>query len=114
MKNLPPSLNNLENERKQRFTAARETALAISEYLVKTYHANKVVLVGSLLDERRFNIHSDIDLCVQGIPSENYFRAVGESLLKASPFDVDLIPMEHVSERMNKHVMEGEVLYVKA
>jgi predicted nucleotidyltransferase len=104
----------LENERKQRFTAARKTALAISEYLVKTYHANKVVLVGSLLDERRFDIHSDIDLCVQGIPSDSYFRAVGESLLQASPFDIDLIPMEHGSERMNKHVMEGEVLYVRA
>lgn len=99
---------------RQRFTAARKTALPISEYLVKTCHASKVVLVGSLLDERRFDIHSDIDLCVQGIPSDSYFRAVGESLLQASPFDIDLIPMEHGSERMNKHVMEGEVLYVRA
>jgi predicted nucleotidyltransferase len=104
----------LEQKRRQRFNAARKTALAISDFLVKTYHADKIVLIGSLLDEQRFDIHSDIDLCVEGIPTDSFFRAVGESLLLAGPFDVDLIPMEHASERMNKHVIEGEVLYVKA
>jgi len=95
---------------RQRFTAARKTALPISEYLVKTCHASKVVLVGSLLDERRFDIHSDIDLCVQGIPSDSCFRAVGESLLQASPFDVDLISMEHAGERMNKHILNDDMI----
>ena len=104
----------LENKRKQRFNDARKMALALSGFLVRTYKANKVVLIGSLLDEKRFDSHSDIDLCVEGIPPDCYFRAVGESLLQAGPFDVDLIPMEHASERMNKHVAEGEVLYVKA
>lgn len=99
--------------RKRRFIAARKTARAISDYLVKTHHANRVVLVGSLLDERRFDVHSDIDLCVEGIPADSYFRAVGECLLKAGPFDVDLIPLERAGERMNSHVREGAILYGK-
>lgn len=98
---------------RQRFTAARKMARTITDFLVKTHHANRVVLVGSLLDERRFNVHSDIDLCVEGIPPDSYFRAVGESLLQAGPFDVDLIPLERSGERMNRHVSEGEVLYEK-
>ena len=103
--------DSLSNVRRQRFTAARKTARAITDFLVKTHHAKRVVLIGSLLDERRFDIHSDIDLCVEGIPPDSYFRAVGESLLQASPFDVDLIPLERTGERMNMHVKEGEVLY---
>lgn len=103
--------NTLPDVRRQRFNAARKTARAITDFLVKCHKAKRVVLIGSLLDERRFDIHSDIDLCVAGIPSDSYFRAVGESLLQASPFDVDLIPLEHAGERMNKHVKEGEVLY---
>ena len=111
---MKPITESLEKKRRQRFSDARKTALALSDFLVKTYNANKVVLIGSLCDEQRFDSHSDIDLCVEGIPSDSYFRAVGESLLQASPFDVDLIPIEHASERMHKHVMEGEVLYGKA
>jgi uncharacterized protein len=103
-----------ENKRRQRFDDARKKALTITNFLVKTYHADKVVLIGSLLDEQRFDSHSDIDLCVHGISPDSYFRAVGESLLKGGPFEVDLIPMEHASERMKRHVVEGEVLYVEA
>ena len=108
---MKQTLNSLSIVRRKRFTAARKTARAITVFLVKSHKAKRVVLIGSLLDERRFDIHSDIDLCVTGIPSDSYFRAVGESLLKAGPFDVDLIPLEHAGERMNKHVKEGEVLY---
>jgi len=87
----------LENERKQRFTAPGN-GIGDFRVSVKTYHANKVVLVGSLLDERRFDIHSDIDLCVQGF-LQTVTSGCRESLLQASPFDIDLIPMEHGSER---------------
>ena len=112
-----PSKNcyhSFERKRKLRFNAARKKALALADFLVTAFHAKKVVLIGSLLDKQRFDFHSDIDLCVEGIDSDSYFRAVGESLLQASPFDIDLIPMEHTSERMNRHIAEGEVLYVKA
>ncbi len=54
--------------------------------------AKRVWLFGSLVwgtpDE-----HADIDLAVEGLPPEVYFRAVGE-LLCAAPASVDVVEME--------------------
>jgi uncharacterized protein len=104
----------LETARRERFNAARRKARSLSGFLVRAFHARRVVLIGSLLDEQRFDIHSDIDLCVEGIPPDSYFRAVGEALMLADPFSVDLVPLERVNGRMREDVKNGRVLYGKA
>ena len=73
----------------------------------------KVVLVGSLNEKDRFGRHSDIDLCVEGIPPKKYFQVVGELLLEADEFDVDLVPIETATQRMMQSISAGKILYEK-
>lgn len=61
----------------------------------------------------RFGFHSDIDLCVEGLPDKLYFKAVGELLLTANEFEIDIIPFENLTQHMRELVETGEVLYEK-
>jgi predicted nucleotidyltransferase len=97
--------------RQRRYVLARKKARAIAELLARKYGARRVVLIGSLRDPARFDFHSDIDLCVEGIPADSFYRAAGEALVQAGAFDVDLIPGEHASERTLVGIAEGDVLY---
>jgi predicted nucleotidyltransferase len=47
-------------------------ARTASKILKEKYGAKKVVLFGSLANEKRFTPWSDVDLSVSGLPSENY------------------------------------------
>lgn len=103
----------LSSSRKRRFRKAQATLKKIVELLVKKYHVKRIVLLGSLVDKDRFGIHSDIDLCVEGIPEGRYFEAAGELLVAADVFDVDLIPFENTTPDMRERVKRGKALYEK-
>ena len=90
---------------------ARETALRLAGILSRDYQAKRIVLIGSLTNENTFDVHSDIDLCVSGLDASNYFKAVGELLIEAGDFSVDLIPIEDATDRMVKSIGKGETLY---
>jgi len=99
--------------RKQRYLKAQKVSRNILQILVKKYHVSKIILTGSLLDKNRFGFHSDIDLCVQGLSDNLYFRAVGELLLIADEFDIDIIPIESTKPKMRERIEKGRVLYEK-
>ena len=103
----------LSTAREQRYHKAEATVEKLVGLLVKKYHVKKVVLLGSLLDRERFGYHSDIDLCVEGLPEGSYFMAVGELLLDAADFDVDLISFEDATPEMKGRVKQGRLLYEK-
>jgi len=103
----------LSTAREHRYHKAEATVRKLVGLLVKKYHVKKVVLLGSLLNKGRFGYHSDIDLCVEGIPAGCYFTAVGELLLEAADFDVDLIPFEDATPEMKERVKRGRILYEK-
>ena len=75
---------------------------------LRTPGAQRVWLFGSLVwgtpDE-----HADIDLAVEGLPPEVYFRAVGELLCAASA-SVDLVELERApaqfAARIRNHGVE--------
>jgi predicted nucleotidyltransferase len=94
-----------------RYMRAREVARRLCERLVHIYGARRVVLIGSCLREDRFGPHSDIDLCVEGLYGLDYLTALGDLLIEAGEFDVDLVPIEEASEGMRAEVAAGEVLY---
>ena len=94
-----------------RYKEARETVNRLTNILRRNYHASRIVLIGSLTDEKTFDTHSDIDLCVSGLDASDYFKAVGEMLIEAGDFQVDLIPMEEVTGRMAESIEKGEILY---
>jgi len=89
---------------------AVRTAAALTEMLVKEFGARRVVLFGSALTKGAFREDSDIDLGVAGLPRESYFAAMAR-LMMSSRFDVDLKPIEEVSELLKKRISGGRVLY---
>jgi predicted nucleotidyltransferase len=99
--------------RGQRFLRAQAVLKKIMDILVMKYHVNRIILIGSLTDRHRFGFHSDIDLCVEGLPEGFYFRAVGELLLESEEFDIDIIPIENTTPEMKKRIEKGKVLYEK-
>lgn len=81
--------------------------------LVEKYDVNRIILIGSFAEAGRFGFHSDIDLCVEGLPDSLYFKAVGELLLEAGDFDVDIVPFEDATSEMKEKILQGKVIYEK-
>jgi predicted nucleotidyltransferase len=105
--------SNIKAAREQRVSKAGSVLKKAVDVLVSEYHVEKIVLIGSLADKERFGPHSDIDLCVEGVPAKRYFQAVGELLSLSEDFDIDLIPLEDATPEMKKRAMKGKVLYEK-
>ncbi len=102
-------LSGINRQRERRYIRARTLLEDLIRILVEKYQVKKIVLIGSCLNKNHF--HSDIDLCVNGLEGSLYFQALGELLIRAGEFDVDLIPMEDATERMKGYIEKGEVLY---
>lgn len=110
IKDLQASLSNARNHR---YDSAKRNLNKLVKILVKKYNVSKIILIGSLHDTRRFGFHSDIDLCVEGLSDEEYFSAVGEILLAADEFDVDIIRSEDITSEIKRHIQRGTILYEK-
>jgi len=113
MVTLKDTTNTISILRDQRVLKAQAVVKRLIHILVRDYHVSKIILVGSLADKHRFGFHSDIDLCVEGIPDKLYFKAVGELLMEAGEFDIDLVPFENVTPKMRELIEKGKVLYDK-
>lgn len=113
MVTLKDTTSSISLLREKRFLKAQAVLKRLVNILVKKYHATRIIQIGSLTDKKRFGFHSDIDLCVEGLSDELYFQAVGELLLEADEFDVDIIPLEDANARMKSRIKEGKVLYEK-
>lgn len=94
----------------KRKAQAWETAIQLSQLLSEDFGVNKVILTGSLLTDR-FSVDSDIDLAVEGLNPEWYFKAAAAVDHSGQPFPVDLIDLDRSNEWLRKRVAEGEVLY---
>lgn len=64
----------LAARRRRAWDLAREAARGLRT----RYDVTRVVVFGSLLDENRFTITSDVDIAAWGIPVDKTFRAIGE------------------------------------
>ncbi len=113
MVTLDDVASGISNLRNQRFLRARSALRRITTMLIRRYHVKKIILIGSLADKDHFGFHSDIDLCVEGLPDKLYFKAVGDLLSAADEFDVDIIPIENAARSMRGKIEKGKVLYEK-
>ncbi|TSA11175.1 MAG: nucleotidyltransferase domain-containing protein [Deltaproteobacteria bacterium] len=91
---------------------AVQVAQSLTEMLVRNYPVRKVILYGSVIEPGRFKKTSDIDIAVEGLPKKHHFEALA-LLMEASPFEVDLKPIEEVSELLRQRMVKGKVLYEK-
>lgn len=79
---------------KPRIKKGWELARKAAQILREQYHAELVVVFGSLLHETRFTQWSDVDIAAWGIPPELTFRAIGavmdlDPLLEINLVDVN-------------------------
>jgi len=90
---------------------ALKKAYEIASHLAIKYNVDKVYLFGSLARDD-FQLCSDIDLAVEGVPEELYFRVCALAENIAAPFKVDLVLLEGAGMSLRKCVLkEGKLLY---
>jgi predicted nucleotidyltransferase len=90
-----------DKRRRQAFEAAKRAG----DLLRSKYKAQKVFLYGSLAWSKLFNIHSDIDLLVDGYATiGNYWRMVSEVEEIAFPFQPSILLSEDASKNLLEKV----------
>jgi predicted nucleotidyltransferase len=82
----------------------------LAQELVTQHRARRVLLFGSVARRWPLRPDSDIDLAVEGMPSENYYQIVGD-LQTSSGRWVDLVRLEDVRPAVRQIILlEGVVL----
>jgi len=87
-----------------RVAGMRERFPEAKRILVERYHADRVVLFGSLATGR-YSERSDVDLAVEGMPSASYFRALAD-LMTLFGGPVDLVRVEEAAPSLRAHIDE--------
>ena len=89
---------------------ARAEALQVAQMLVREFGASRVYLFGSLAREGRFHEQSDVDLAVEGVAPERFFKAWTAAGAHSST-PIELVDMAEVGESMRRLILEyGELL----
>jgi len=104
------SLMEILQKRTEKTEDRRQEAIAeakrLAALLRDRFALEAVYLTGSILSDK-FRLHSDIDMIVKGLRSEDFFKAHA-FLLKASAFDIDLKPFEDLTDDFkDKALSEG-------
>lgn len=90
----------------------REMALADARRIacfLRRRGASRVVGIGSaFVTDRRFTLRSDIDLAVEGLPPERFFRTSARAA-DMTAFELDLIPMESAAHYIRQAVRDEGV-----
>jgi predicted nucleotidyltransferase len=80
------------------------------ESILLHHGAMKIILYGSLA-KGDYRADSDIDVCVEGIPDENYFRAIAECLMIIQR-PVSILDFQNVRGYLRERILkEGKILY---
>ena len=101
----------LRQEAERRREAAWSIARRAAYLLREEFGATRVIAFGSLAHNAWFGSQSDIDLAVEGIPAEAFWRAWC-ALDRLDPaVDIDLIAIEAASDSLrNEIVRQGVAL----
>ena len=89
-----------------------QVAERCAKILTNKYKAKRVFLIGSIV-KGIVHDRSDIDMVVEGLPSELYIKALTELWGYLPPGEeLNLIPFENAFESLKQKVInEGELLY---
>ncbi len=86
-------------------------ARRLGKLLVERFGAQSVWLFGSLAWGNELTPETDIDLAVQGMPAENFYKALN-FLEHETEFPVDLIDLDTAPKQLRERVLaEGKPLY---
>jgi len=100
-----------EDEQKQALLQRRESAWKVARQaasvLKEQFGATRVVVFGSLAHGAWFNVRSDIDLMVEDLPSDKFWRAWAALDPISNGFEIDLVANDEMTERL-REVIEQE------
>lgn len=89
----------------------KKLAEKCAKILVEKYGAKKVHLIGSVAREMGVHRDSDIDLVVEGLPPEFYFKAWAELDHEVlNGIKIDLIPFEDAYDSVKRELKEEGIL----
>lgn len=95
------------------FSIAKKTAETVSQYIIKRFKPERLWLYGSILNEDRFSMISDIDIATEGIEWDIFFKMVSECE-KLTDLKLDIIDIESIPEiRKEKILRTGRLIYEK-
>ena len=84
--------------------ALLERVIQAAQLLKSKYGAKRVFLFGSLAHQAWFNPVSDVDLAVEGLRSEDYWRAWRDVEQIITDREVDLIELETASVSLKRAI----------
>ena len=101
-----------DSQKRQRVQRLRKVAQDCARCLVQEFGVSKVYLFGSLLDEELVHDRSDIDLAVEGLDGELYWKAL-RSLGELLPAEagLDLVILERAWPSLAERVKTEGVLF---
>ncbi|MUL34906.1 nucleotidyltransferase domain-containing protein [Gloeocapsopsis dulcis] len=91
----------------QRYQRGWEVAREVAEILKREFGADCVVVFGSLLDQQRIHLQSDVDLAVGGLNPKYYFQAVARLQEIDSTFAVDLVEIDNSYLYIKNAIAQG-------
>ena len=94
---------------KVRMKKAWKLARKAAKILREQYHAQRVVVFGSLLHEARFTQWSDVDIAAWGIPPEQTLRAIGAVMDLNSSLEINLVDVNICSSSLLKAIEQEAV-----
>lgn len=95
-----------EDRRQMAWAVAQRAARLLRE----AFGATRVIAFGSLAHGAWFEPASDIDLAVEGVPPDAFWRAWA-ALDRLDPtFEIDLVPLESAPERLRDEIIGQGVL----
>ncbi|MBD3339660.1 MAG: nucleotidyltransferase domain-containing protein [Candidatus Lokiarchaeota archaeon] len=116
LKNYSEYWHNKIQKRKELLTKRkkklRNLAKDCADILKREFGVKEVYLIGSLLEDHKIHLNSDIDLAILGLKDEEYFLALRRlySILPKN-VNIDLIDIPTASESMNELIKtQGEQL----
>lgn len=92
---------------------AYDQTQALAQTLVKDHGAQCVWLIGSIARRRPLRPDSDIDLAVEGMSSEAYYKLVGD-LRAESGRQVDLLRLENLRSAAKRVIFSEGIILVTA
>ena len=111
-KNLLARIERKRSRKLERFQKAAADFERIIDMIVKKYSPQQIIQWGSLLNQDKFDDHSDIDIAVKGIVDAPRFFALLGDAMKLTRFPLDIVQLEKIEPKFAEIIMmKGKVIY---
>jgi predicted nucleotidyltransferase len=93
----------------ERWERGWQLAGDLAHLLQERFGATRVAVFGSLSSPNCFNVYSDIDLVVWGIPPARFYQAVAAVTAISNEFEVDLVDGDTPPPYLSKTIQEEAI-----